>query len=550
MSKNQVSRLAPICAAIAIPVFYLIFYTPLGMDTTDFGYFYGYAWRILEGQTPYRDFYYIKPALPLYWHAFWMWMTPEKWQILAGKAGFLCEMLAASWLTAFFLNRFFDPAKLKLPVTLLATTGFIYSVHTFPHMPWHTADGAFFCALSLFCAAYGWVFTGGLSIGCAILCKQSFALAPFGILFLLWFWKPLSECIKYFVGVLVGPGLALLWLWHQGALGSFFEQTTGQLHIWEAIDAGILIYVRQNWWLPALAVVPWAIAKLLKKDIASWLTPPWLYLFGLTLLYVFNVEIQKRWLGFGYSWPTLMMVLGEAFIFLPKYFLVPFTRDDSSFRHPYLLSSAALSAPHIIAWSCAISGGYKTPAFFATSLLFSLFILQGKMTGRSLKIAWGAICAGLIMFGLGYQYPYIFPERPLKRQDLKYDAGQVYEKASGVKVDREMLEKLRELKELRAKYGPKYKTLPGFTLAYYLNKDYPQLSSDWLIDWEINGQVDKVYQELLDKHLTVFMERDQLNAKKADAYDRSGYSVPQRVAANWRIVEETPHFVVFQPPPE
>ncbi len=74
------------------------------------------------------------------------------------------------------------------------------------------------------------------------------------------------------------------------------------------------------------------------------------------------------------------------------------------------------------------------------------------------------------------------------------------------------------------------------------------LGSDWLIDWEINGQVDRVYQELLDKNLTVFMERDQLDTQKADAYDRAGYGVPQRVRKNWKIVDETPHFVVFQRP--
>ena len=89
-------------AAVLTPLAYLLFYTPYGMDTTDFGYFYGYAWRILEGQVPYRDFYYIKPALPLYWHAFWMWLTPENVNVLAGKAGFVAGMLAASWFAALF----------------------------------------------------------------------------------------------------------------------------------------------------------------------------------------------------------------------------------------------------------------------------------------------------------------------------------------------------------------------------------------------------------------------------------------------------------------
>ena len=136
----------------------------------------------------------------------------------------------------------------------------------------------------------------------------------------------------------------------------------------------------------------------------------------------------------------------------------------------------------------------------------------------------------------------------MPRAALNLGAGQIYPKAGGVRVDADMYARLAELKALRAKYGPNYKTMPGFSFAYYLNNDRPVYGSDWLIDWEINAEVDALYQELLDKKLTVFMERDQLDTRKADAYDRAGYSVPQRVRHEWRVVEETPHFVVFQPP--
>ena len=128
------------------------------------------------------------------------------------------------------------------------------------------------------------------------------------------------------------------------------------------------------------------------------------------------------------------------------------------------------------------------------------------------------------------------------------DAGDIYPVASHVRVDRDMYERLAELKALRAKYGPNYKTLPGFTFAAYLNGDRPVIGSDWLIDWEINGEVDRLYDELVAKDVTVFMERDQLEAEKADAYERAGYGVPQRVRKLWRIVDETPQFVVFRKP--
>ena len=548
LASNRFRHVAPWAAALLVPLAYLLFYTPYGMDTTDFGYFYGYAWRILEGQVPYRDFSYIKPALPLYWHAFWLWLTPEKLGVLAGKAGFLATMLAASWCAAAYLGRIFSLRNLDLPLPLLATCGFVWGVHSFPHMPWHTADGVLFAGGALLAGASGWPLVAGLLAGCAMLCKQSFLLVPPAIVALVWvergFWRPALRCCFGWVGALAA---AWLFLRGAGAWEAFSRMTTGQLDIREALDAGIYIYVRQNWLLPLLAAAPWLAARLMGKRPPAWLFPAYVYLALLTAWYVREVFAKQGWIGYGASWPTLFVLLGCLCALLPSAFLVRWLRDPAAPR-PRLRACFGLGAGLVAAWSVAISGGYKIPAFFATPLLFSLFVVHARLGGRVRPLAWAALAAGLLMFGAGYQYPYVFPERPMPRSSLTHDAGSVYPRASGVMVDADMLSRLAELRELRAKYGPRYKTLPGFSLAYYLNGDTPVYGSDWLIDWEINGEVDRLYQELLDKGLTVFMERDQMEAERADAYDRAGYGVPQRVRHNWRIVEETPHFVVFQPP--
>lgn len=529
-------------AACAVPLFYLVVYTPYGMDTTDFGYFYAYAWRILEGQLPYRDFHYIKPALPLYWHALWMWLTPFEWQILAGKAGFCITLLAASWLGALYLKKAFSFPGFNLP--LLATCGFVFGVHSFPHMPWHTADGVFFCAASLYAAICGHAFLAGILSACAMACKQSFALVPVAIFLLLWFLFPRKKALAFTAGLALTLACFCLWLICQGAWADFRAMTTGQLDIREALDAGILIYLRQNWLIPCAAVLPFLVCLILKKRLPAALEPAWCYLFILTVWYVFTVFQQKTWIGFGASWPTLFMLLAGAQILFPGYFLAPLFRKGQS----RLAASLCLLAPALASWSVAISGGYKIPAMFAVPLIFAFLSFHARFYGSGKWLAWGTLAAGLSMFGAGYQYPYVFPVRPLARSEMQYDAGQVYPQATGVYVDRDMYERLEELKSLTAKYRPHYKTLPGFSFAYYLNGDYPQIASDWLIDWEINGDTDRLYDELLNKDITVLMERDQLHAEKADAYERAGYTVPQRIVKSWRIVEETPHFVVFRRP--
>ena len=159
-----------------------------------------------------------------------------------------------------------------------------------------------------------------------------------------------------------------------------------------------------------------------------------------------------------------------------------------------------------------------------------------------------ALVAGLVMFRVGYEYPYVFPPRPMPRSSLVHDAGEVYPRARGVYVDGEMLGKLRELRNLRLKYGPDYKTLPAFPLAYFLNDDKPVYPAEWLMDWQIGGRVEEFYRRLQQRGITVFMEKDQIGVAGPDAYGSRRYSVPLLVVRNWRNVEETRYFVVLQKP--
>lgn len=543
MRKNTAAWIA----AIAVPLLYLLSYTPYGMDTTDFGYFYAYAWRILKGQIPYRDFFYIKPAFPLYWHAFWLWLTPAQIQILAGKAAFCVSLLAASWLGSLYLNRFFDLARTGVSLPLLATCGFVFGVHSFPHMPWHTADGVLFCAASLYAAAASCPVLAGITAACAVGCKQSFALVPVSLALLLWFNSPRRELALFICAFCASLLIAVSLLVACGAWENFLAMTTGQLALAEALDAGILIYLRQNWLIPCAACLPWLICLLAKKRTPVWLEPAFVYLPCLAAWYIYNVETQRVWIGYGASWPTLFLVLGGIAVLLPGQFLRDIFKPSPAGRR-LLRPAIALACPLVVSWSTAISGGYKIPAMFAAPLVFSFLLFHSHFFKKSAALAWLALCAGLVMFWTGYQYPYVFPVRPLARSEMVHDAGSVYPQARGVLVDRDMYERLAELKALREKYGPNYKTLPGFPFSAYLNGDEPVAGSDWLIDWEINGEIDKLYRQLMDQDVTVFMERDQMDAKRADAYERAGYGVPQLVRKNWRIVGETPHFVIFRKP--
>ncbi|MDR2573849.1 MAG: hypothetical protein LBC94_05845 [Desulfovibrio sp.] len=538
-----------------MPLFYGIFYAPYGIDSTDFGYFYGHSWRVLQGEIPYRDFAYITPPAALYWHAFWLFITPEGISVLAGKISFLAEMLAAAWMSAFYLNRVFDLQRLRLPLPLLATVGFVWGVHTFPPMPWHTADGLLFGSAALLAGIHGMAPLAGILAGLCMLTKQSFLLVPLGTALMVFACRPKREGLF----CLLGTGAVLLANWfllnHLNAWEAFCAQTTGQLDIREALQSGLFIYVTQNPVLPALALAPLILRRFLPglvKNIPQFfvLQPVPLYFCLLAAMYIFDTLKQKVWTGYGDSWPTLFMLIGGACACFPSFFLQGIVREEKNGNLPFARAGIVLGAALLLSWSTGVSGGYKIPAFGALPLLFCALLahrrLRGKDDVRSCAVL--ALALGLVMFRVGYEYPYVFPQRPMPRSSLVHDAGEIYPRARGVHVDAVMLGKLRDLRDLRRKYGPHYKTLPAFPLAYFLNGDKPAYPAEWLMDWQIGGRVKEFYDQLQERDITVFMEKDQTGIAMPDAYASRRYSVPLLVNEHWRRIEETEYFWVLQKP--
>lgn len=597
-------RLASLIA-VAVPLFYVAVYAPYGMDTTDFGFFYGHAWRIVLGEMPYRDFFYVKPPLSLYWHAFWLWLTPERISVLAGKAGFYAEMLAASWLGALYLARAVDLRRLGVPLPLLATLGFVWSVHAFPPMPWHTVEGVLFGAGALYAVVAGHPLLAGVLAAASALTKQSYALMPLGVAVAALVAELVTGrgvCGRDGAGAVTAAphdaaavplrvrlsglhwrdgGLALLGasaslmvfagLLHvAGAWDAFRAMTTGQTGLGEALQAGVVLYLTQDLPLPALALLLWGAWAVLDGRPRGGVQPLVLYVLLLAADYLYTVATTRVWIGYGADWPLLLVTVGAGCVLFCDDLLGRFAVGASVAQgaSPHGIVSPAppppqgispavspagraavlLGAGLLLAWSTGISWGYKTPAFFAAPLWLAAMLVHARLGGRAATLAWVALACGLVMFRAGYQYPYVFPQRPLSRAELVHDAGTVFPRLSGVQVDGVLLGKLRDLRDLRARYGANYKTLPGFPLAYLLTGDRPALPAEWLQDGEINGRVDEVYDLLAARDVVVFMERDQMDTVAPDGYARTRYSVPERVRREWRAVDETEYFVVFRRP--
>ena len=176
----------------ALPILYSLTYSRYAIADVDEGFILAAAWRIFSGEVPYRDFIYIRPPLTIYLHSLTFYFFGDALQVIGSRAVFYLFVASYSYLGARIVDRFFRLREMRLSCLQLAAVSFIFSVHNFPPMPWHTVDGILFSTLGLFLLAGGSgntrIFMGCAALFLAAMTKQSFYLMPAIGLLAVWLW--------------------------------------------------------------------------------------------------------------------------------------------------------------------------------------------------------------------------------------------------------------------------------------------------------------------------------------------------------------------------
>ena len=164
--------------------FYCCYYAPYGVNETDGGFLTGLAWQILQGKRLYGDILYVRPPLPVWLRSLELLLLPDHWATIGERCIFYLKVGAYSWMGASILTE-------SSRRWVLATLGFVISVHCYPPMAWHTTDGILFAVSGIWCAikirrTWG-VVPATAAIFAAVLCKQSFYALPAAFILLLAF---------------------------------------------------------------------------------------------------------------------------------------------------------------------------------------------------------------------------------------------------------------------------------------------------------------------------------------------------------------------------
>lgn len=519
---------------------YCLTYAPYGVNETDGGFLSGLAWQVLSGKALYREVLYVRPPLPVWLRAAELSVLPENWSILGERWIFLCKAALYTGLASATLAT----GRRRW---LLAVFGFVVSVHCFTPVAWHTVDGILFASLAFWLVfrvgGRSGLLLSGMSIAAAVLCKQSFYPLPFvfaAVLFLRHNWRDSAWGLAGFFATM---GLFFSYLYQSGSLEGFFQMTGGSATGGQAIQHGVLDYLRINAWVAAFSVLllPLTGWWLWKKEPARWSSAAllaWVLWLGiLTQLY-----LRAIWLRQDFTAPFAQLRI--LFDLALAYGLWCWVSKHWS-KEATLPFFALLS----VSWCAGISWGYNLPVLFATPMVFVVIDISTRLWSANRPghgpglVAMAALVALLAVFRYAYEFVY----RDGRRSEMSVDMGRIFPALGGICSDTATAALYVDLRDLAARYGPVFKTLPSFSMANFLTRSFPPLPNDWVVRRETNGDNPLIMKQVQQYRPVFFIEksygRARINTDPELTFTR-------KILLEGQLLDETPHFWVVRYRPE
>ena len=505
----------------------------------DNGWTLATSWRILNGEIPYKDILLIRPPLSPIFHSIILSLVPPTVQLIFSRLLFYILMALTAFFASSILNKTY---KLNIDTYLLATIGFVFSVHNFPPMAWHTVDAVFFSVLGLYILtrkdSYLSLFFGMLFMFFAALCKQPFYLIPLlGIFYVLLF----DKCIKRSIAILVFFIIILLsfilLLKNLNILHPFIIFTTGSTTITDLIQSGYKNYLDVNLVFILIPFIFWLIIRSTKLYLKYKLDKSLMsYLFISVVLLYPIISLFKGFIHQQYNYNLMFNPNLSRLLFLITFL---FLLSNLNRLRKWLPLWFLLS----ISWCASISWGYAMPVLFSTPLIYGFILVSNQYfdVKNVTKLVISFLCLGSIVYFIAYQKPYCNPIR----SELKYDLSNIFPKLSYIKVSKETFDKYNELFILHKKYGDNFKTLPGMPLSNYLTDTQSPLNIDWVINAETNKQNNQLIEILENKKSIIFLEKMSLTEVN-ETNNKFNSSVTFYIKNNWNKIDECNNFEVYR----
>ncbi len=460
-----------------LPFIYLFSFGRYGFEDSDSGFIVGMGWRILNGELPYRDFYYVRPPLSPYLSALYLYILPEYGQLFYIRFITYLMILLTAIMTTSILEKFYNFEELKLNKYLFSIISFFILTIGHVEFQWHTTDGIFFTIIGLWILTnyknnFGLVFLAGVMFMLASLTKQNFIIVPLiSLIFsILVYGKKVT--LFLFIGIVTIISIFYFWLYNNLLLELYTFQTSGVTSFKDLIMAGFINYFINDKLLFAFISLIFIVSIIIKKYYSKLYNIKFisfiiiLIFVILSISYLIFTQSNSKLIRFDLSFP----------VFVTLFFIYLLLEKKEKIQNHYILIYL-----FAIAWASSISWGYQTPILFFIPIIFGMIFILSKYYNLFNQNNYNLAFTVLIII---YSIPYnLFPYRDNPIWKLDSDASRISPKSAYIITNTDIILKHKELSILLQDYKNST-VLPSVPHAYYLNNLNNNFKIDWAMDVE------------------------------------------------------------------
>lgn len=523
---------------VLIVAFYCFYLSHFGFELWDTGYITSFSWRIANGENVYQDFIYKGPPVTLYFHAFFIKILPEIGQFyLIRVVNYLLFAFQVCFSVLAF-NNFYNLKDFKINKWALISVCFIISLLNFPPYPWPTTDGLLFSSIAIYFLSLKsqkpiTLFIIALFSLLSALTKQSFYPIPLLIFVWIFINYDVKKVILFSAFLILQIGVFLYWINSFTTIEKFIHYTTGETTIVQLLHSGFLNYfwIYGNRWLVCVIIMLCSIVLFVGK----------------TRLKAINFKLFFKITSIVLVLFSLILCLIHDFLnasritFLSTIFGLLFFLNFKLKTFQYYSTSILLLG---IAWCSSISLGYPFPILYSTGIILTLVILYKNELDvfRKTQFYLPSVIT-LCLFAFSYT---IHPYREKEIFKLNYKLDEISTKLVGIKSTKSNFEKLKDLKQLKIKYGNQFIVAPNIPIAHYLFNTNSILPADWIINSEINKNPKLFVEIAADKKNYIFLEKSFLNGEELMPPRREDFSIiADYIYKNFRQINETKYFIIY-----
>jgi len=511
IKKNKYNLISFVCIFI-----YIFIYSHIGFSVDDGGYMYGAGWRLLNGEVLYLDYIYARPPLSPLISALLQFLLPDNYEYLYTRIFYYFEIFTYSYLSIVIIKKIINIKREHILV--LSTITFMINAH-FNNYLWHTVDGIFFAAISLYFLVNKKYTISVIFLIFSCMTKQSFYPLFFIYPLIVYMNDSKMFFLKYvFKEILFVFLVVFSWyLLYSNSFTAFIDLKQSKSQIAPFLKSGFIVYIFHFllFFILFMILSILKFEKLKKKSfirkyliLKSFFLKTNLYILFFTIIGLFFIDIPFAKIF--HMQITFIMLL----VFIDEFIVFYLKRNKQRF--------SLILGLFFIAWSASLSWGYQTPIFFI-GVFFILYFYKNKHILKRFDLI--ILRSTIILFFI--LVPWIISERGLF--DLK-SISFFGEKLNGIYVKNddkfENMKKINNKIEGCIKSNEKWEVFPDFTFIKYVKNDKSYISLDWISNVEAMNKTNKIEKQIHNVDCLILNHNYRFKNKKEEFdwdYKPEGY---------------------------